>query len=146
MAYNKAREEKKWKEWKEQEEKRLRELGMDEASIQVLHEADWKDFNSDRRYQEHQTSLLEYMEILLAEKDVQEAEIQSVEELLEAIGDEQLLHILLEADRKTLQIIVLKMMGYTPKEISLRLGMPEQTVYTKIRRIKGKIKKFLKSE
>ena len=29
MAYNKAREEQKWKSWKEREEEKLRELGMD---------------------------------------------------------------------------------------------------------------------
>lgn len=45
MAYNKAREEQKWKKWKEREEEKLRELGMDEVSIQALHESDWADFN-----------------------------------------------------------------------------------------------------
>ena len=52
MAYNKAREEQKWKKWKEREEEKLRELGMDEVSIQALHESDWADFNSERRYRE----------------------------------------------------------------------------------------------
>lgn len=42
---------------------------MNEASIQALHESDWADFNSDRRFQEHQTSLLDYMEFLLAESE-----------------------------------------------------------------------------
>lgn len=60
MAYNKAREEQKWKSWKEREEEKLRELGMDEASIQILHESDWADFNSERRYREHQIPLLDY--------------------------------------------------------------------------------------
>jgi len=44
VAYNKAREEQKWKKWKEREEEKLRELGMDEVSIQVLHESDWAAF------------------------------------------------------------------------------------------------------
>lgn len=112
MAYNKTKEEWKWKQWKEREEQKLRELGMDEASIQALRESDWADFNSDRRFQEHQTSLLDYMELLLAESEATEPEIRSVEELLNSINDEKLLHILLEADRETLQIVVLKMMGY----------------------------------
>lgn len=146
MAYNKAKEEWKWKQWKEREEQKLRELGMDEASIQALRESDWADFNSDRRFQEHQTSLLDYMELLLAESEATEPEIRSVEELLNSISDERLLHILLEADRETLQIVVLKMMGYAPKEIAVRVGRPEQTVYTKLRRLREKIKKFLKSE
>ncbi len=122
MAYNKAREEQKWKNWKEREEEKLRELGMDEASIQALHESDWADFNSDRRYQEHQIPLLDYMELLLAETEIREDQIRSVEELLDAIGDERLLHILLEADRKTLQIVVLKMMGYPGTGTAVALG------------------------
>lgn len=146
MAYNKAREEQKWKSWKEREEEKLRELGMDEASIQILHESDWVDFNSERRYREHQIPLLDYAELLLAETEVSETQIQSVEELLDTIGDEQLLHILMEADKKTLQIVVLKMMGYTPKEISTCIGMPEQTIYTKLRRLREKIKKVVKAE
>jgi RNA polymerase sigma-70 factor (ECF subfamily) len=133
MAYNKAKEEHKWKKWKEREEQKLRELGMDETSIQILRESDWADFNSDRRFREHQTPLLEHMEFLLEEAEVCEAHIQSIEELLDAISDEKLLHILLEADRGTLQILVMKMMGYSPKEISKQTGHPEQTVYTKFK-------------
>ena len=34
MAYNKAREEKKWRLWKEAEEKQLRKLGVDESTIE----------------------------------------------------------------------------------------------------------------
>ena len=146
MAYNKAKEEYKWKQWKEREEQKLRELGMDEASIQALRESDWADFNSDRRFQEHQTSLLDYMELLLAESEATEPEIRSVEELLNSINDEKLLHILLEADRETLQIVVLKMMGYAPKEISHHMELPEQTVYTRLRRLREKIKKSMKFE
>lgn len=36
MAYNKAREEQKWKQWKEKEEEKLRACGMEEDSIQKL--------------------------------------------------------------------------------------------------------------
>ena len=34
MAYNKAREEKKWRLWKEAEEKQLRSLGVNEDDIE----------------------------------------------------------------------------------------------------------------
>ena len=149
MAYNKAREEQKWKSWKEREEEKLRELGMDEASIQILHESDWADFNSERRYREHQIPLLDYAELLLAETEVSETQIQSVEELLDTIGDEQLLHILMDAVESNVILKkskVLKMMGYAPKEISTCIGMPEQTIYTKLRRLREKIKKVVKAE
>ena len=42
MAYNKARAEKEWLEWKNKEETQLRELGVDEDTIQFLHTYDWE--------------------------------------------------------------------------------------------------------
>ncbi len=50
MAYNKAREERKWRIWKEAEEKQLRSLGVSEGDIEKLRVHDWAIFNSDRRY------------------------------------------------------------------------------------------------
>lgn len=50
MAYNKARAEKEWLKWKTAEEKKLRELGVDEDTIQRLHIYDWTQFNRERRY------------------------------------------------------------------------------------------------
>lgn len=144
MAYNKAREEQKWKKWKEREEEKLRELGMDEASIQALRESDWADFNADRRFREHQIPLLEYMELLLEETGASEPEIQSVEQLLNSISDEHLLHILLKADRRTLQILVLRMMGYAVADIAGKLDMTDRAVYCRIDRLKKKLKKFSK--
>ena len=115
MAYNKAKEEYRWNQWKAEEEKILREQGVDEETIQKLREYDWNDFNAERRFREHQTSLLDCMELLLEEKE-------------------------------TLQMVVLKMMGYAPKEISHHMELPEQTVYTRLRRLREKIKKSMKFE
>lgn len=44
MAYNKAREEKKWRLWKEAEEKQLRSLGVSEKDIEKLRVHDWAIF------------------------------------------------------------------------------------------------------
>ena len=52
MAYNKAKEEKKWRIWKEAEEKKMRQLGVSEDVIQQLRVDDWAVFNSERRYYE----------------------------------------------------------------------------------------------
>lgn len=41
MAYNKARAEMEWLKWKNKEENQLRELGVDEDTIQRLHTYDW---------------------------------------------------------------------------------------------------------
>lgn len=50
MAYNKAKEEYKWKLWKEQEEKRMREFGVSEEIIAELREYDWNCFKEERTY------------------------------------------------------------------------------------------------
>lgn len=51
MAYNKARAEMEWLKWKNKEENQLRELGVDEDTIQRLHTYDWDAFKSERNYQ-----------------------------------------------------------------------------------------------
>ena len=94
MAYNKAKEEYRWKQWKSEEEKILREQGMDEETIQKLREYDWNDFNAERRFREHQTSLLDCMELLLEEKESGESQPESVEALLDTVDNEELLQIL----------------------------------------------------
>ena len=119
---------------------------MDEETIQKLREYDWEDFKAERRFREHQTSLLDCMELLLEEKETKESQPESVEALLDTVENEELLQILLSTDKKTLQMIVLKMMGYAPKEISHHMELPEQTVYTRLRRLREKIKKSMKFE
>ena len=52
MAYNKARAEKAWLKWKAKEEKHLRELGVNEDTIQRLHTYDWEMFKAERNYQQ----------------------------------------------------------------------------------------------
>lgn len=62
MAYNKAKEEKKWRLWKEAEEKQLRKLGVDESTIETLRTHDWAIFNSDRRYYQRMQEAGTYLE------------------------------------------------------------------------------------
>ena len=111
---------------------------MDEETIQKLREYDWNDFNAERRFREHQTSLLDCMELLLEEKESGESQPESVEALLDTVENEELLQILLSTDKKTLQMVVLKM--------SHHMELPEQTVYTRLRRLREKIKKSMKFE
>ena len=142
MTFNKAKEERKWKLWKEQEERTMRELGMSEGAKHRLRKRDWDDFNEERRYREH---LLEGPLEPDAE-DYQEPVriVTDIQQLLDSVENEQLLHTLLEADKKTLQILLLKMWGFSIREISAQTGMPEKTIYTRMDRLKKKIKKFLK--
>ena len=50
----------------------------------------------------------------------------------------------METDKKTLQILLLKMWGFSVREIAGQMGLPEKTIYTRMERLKKKIKKVLK--
>lgn len=142
MAYNKAREERKWKQWKEKEEALLRILGMDEESIQELRRSDWEDFKAERRYQNHRAPLPEHKE--WEDTSIDEQEVSSIPVLLDSISDEHLLHILLNTDKRTLQFLLLKMMGFSGREISEKTGISENTINTKIKTLRKKSKIFRK--
>lgn len=140
MAYNKAKEEKKWKQWKEKEEEQMRGLGVDEDVIVSLRELDWADFKEERRYREHRADFPDYD--LFPPIEPEEPELDDIQRLLDAIEDEQLLHIMLGADKMTLQILLLKMIGYSVCEIAVSIGTTERAIYCRIDRLKKKIKKI----
>ena len=141
MAYNKAREEKKWRLWKEAEEKQLRSLGVNEDDIEKLRVHDWAIFNSDRRYYQRMQETGTYLEDVAA--DMTQPEIKTVEDFLDNIENQQLYQVLIKVDRLTLQAILLQIQGYSIAEIAAILGMKEDTVYKRLGRLKQKIKKLL---
>ena len=140
MAYNKAREEKKWRLWKEAEEKQLRSLGVSEDTIEQLHTHDWSVFNSDRRYYRRLQDAGTYLEEF-AEETAQ-PEVKTVEDFLDSIENQQLYQILIMVDRLTLQIVVMKVQGYSTREIASQLNTTEKAVYRRMDRLKEKLKKF----
>ena len=141
MAYNKAREEKRWRLWKEAEEKQLRSLGVSENDIEKLRVHDWAIFNSDRRYYQRMQETGTYLEEVAA--DITQPEIKTVEDFLDNIENQQLYQVLIKVDRLTLQAILLQIQGYSIAEIAAILGMKEDTVYKRLGRLKQKIKKLL---
>ena len=141
MAYNKAREEKKWRLWKEAEEKQLRSLGVSENDIEKLRVHDWAIFNSDRRYYQRMQETGTYLEEVAA--DITQPEIKTVEDFLDNIENQQLYQVLIKVDRLTLQAILLQIQGYSIAEIAAILGMKEDTIYKRLGRLKQKIKKLL---
>ena len=141
MAYNKAREEKKWRLWKEAEEKQLRSLGVSESDIEKLRVHDWAIFNSDRRYYQRMQETGTYLEDVAA--DMTQPEIKTVEDFLDSIENQQLYQVLIKVDRLTLQAVLLQIQGYSIAEIAAILGMKEDTVYKRLGRLKQKIKKLL---
>ncbi len=143
MAYNKAREERKWRIWKQSEEKKLRELGVSDDNISKLRKHDWANFNSDRRYYQRVQDTGTYLDELAASEQDGQSEMKSVEDFLDSIENEKLYYILVTVDKQTLQAALLKTQGFSVGEISLLLGLNEQTVYKRLGRLKEKIKKLL---
>ena len=127
MAYNKAKAEQEWLRWKEAEEKKLRELGVDEDTIQRLHTYDWAQFKSERRFLERWEEWSPYVEWIAA-KDV------------------ELLRLLSAEDKLTMQIAFFKMQGFSTEEICQQLGITPYSCYNRIKRFKQKLKKFFESD
>lgn len=141
MAYNKASEERKWRLWKEAEEKQLRELGVSEDRIAQLRAYDWEIFNSDRRYYEHHAESGDYLEQLAA--DEEKPDVKTVSDFLDSIDSPALFSLLSETDPITVLIALRRSQGKSFSEISLEVGLSENTAHRRWTRLKGKIKKSL---
>lgn len=140
MAYNKAKEERKWRIWKEAEEKQMRSLGVDEDTIEKLRIHDWAIFNSDRRYYEKLQDAGTYLEEVA--EDTAQSEVKTVEDFLDSIENQRLYQVLIKVDKLTLEIGLMKLNGYSIREIAVYLGITEKAVYRRMDRLKEKIKKF----
>ena len=144
MAFNKAREERKWKQWKAAEEKKMRELGVEESVIEELRTYDWKCFKRERSYQERQipdTEIIEESEDVLGAWKIPQP--MSVTEMIDAIDDRRLRIELMKMEPVTLRIILLRTFGYTTEEIAIHLGMKPNTVAARMVRLRKKLKNFL---
>lgn len=141
MAYNKAKAEKQWLKWKEGEEKKLRELGVDEETIQRLHTYDWAQFNKERQYLQRRVEWSSYVE-WISTQDL-ELPVENTESLLDTIENEKLFSLLQNTDKLTLEIIFMKIGGYSSKEISKKTGLSVNAIDLRIFKLKKKIKSFL---
>ena len=140
MAYNHGREERKWRIWKEAEEKILRKCGVDESVIEQIRIDDRTDFNSNRRFYRWTNDVAEYLEGM-ADKE-QQAEVKTVADLLDEIENENLYLALAKVDRRTLQIILLKMQGYSTKEIAPIVQLTTGAIYAGLDHLRKKLKNF----
>lgn len=136
MAYNKAKAEEKWIQWKDAEEKKLRELHVDEETIQRLHTYDWAQFNKERQYLQRRVIWSPYVDWISAQ-DL-ELPVEDTESLLDSIENIKLLRILSKEDKLTLQIVLYKLQGFTSIEIGEKVGLTETAVRQRISRLKKK--------
>lgn len=141
MAYNHGKEERKWRIWKEAEEKTMRECGVDESVIEKIHIYDRADFNSTRRFYTHLQEVGTYLEDIAANE--QHLEVSTITDLLDEIENENLYCALLTVDKRTLQIVLLKMQGYSTKEIAPLVGLTTGAVYARLDHLRKKLRKIL---
>ena len=140
MAYNHGKAERKWKLWKEKEEKILRDSGVSEDTIEAIRLYDRQAFNSDRRYYERVQETGTYLDELV--EDTTQPEVKTVEDFLDSIENQHLYQVLIKVDRLTLQIALMKIQGYSTREIAVYLDITEKAVYRRMDRLKEKLKKF----
>ena len=141
MAYNKAKEERKWRIWKEAEEKQMRSLGVDEDTIKKLRMHDWAIFNSDRRYYEKLQDAGTYLEEVA--EDTAQSEVKTVEDFLDSIENQRLYQVLIKVDKLTIQIALWKMDGYSSSEISEKCGLTVSAINFRLWHLRKKLKNIL---
>ena len=73
----------------------------------------------------------------------QNTEVKTVADLLDGIEDEILYRVLLTVDKRTLQIILLKMQGYSTKEIAPLVGLTTGAIYARLDHLRKKLRKIL---
>ena len=122
-------------------ERKLRELGVDEDTIQRLHTYDWAQFNKERQYLQRQVEWSPYVELISAQ-DL-ELPVEDTEALLDSIEDMELFSLLHNVDKLTLEILFMKMDGYGSKEISEKTGLSVNAIDLRIFKLKKKLKNFL---
>ena len=140
MAYNHGREERKWRIWKEAEEKILRNCDVPESTIEELRIYDRADFNSNRRFYRYLNDVAEYLEEM--SDTTPPKEVNTVTDLLNEIENENLYRTLLTVDKRTLQIVLLKMQGYSTKEIAPLVGLTTGAIYARLDHLRKKLKQF----
>ena len=142
MAYNHGREERKWRIWKEAEETVLHKCGVDESTIEEIRTYDRAEFNSNRRFYRYLNDVGEYLEETVDTE--QQTEIHSIADLLDEIENENLYRALLTVDKRTLQIVLLKMQGYSTKEIAPIVNLTTGAIYARLDHLRKKLRQFKK--
>ena len=138
MKYNYEKEKLRWEKEKLLEEKLLKKNNVNHAIINMLRNYDWNDFKRERSFRTHQNVTKDVFFDLKATYD--EKEINSINDLMDEIENENLYKILSKEDDITLKILVYKIQGYSTKEIANILGMTIDNIYYQIKKLRKKIK------
>ncbi len=124
------------------QERILRKCGVDEDTIEKIRIYDRADFNATRRFYRYLNDIGEYLEGMADTE--QQTEIHSVADLLNEIENENLYQTLLTVDKRTLQIVLLKMQGYSTKEIAPIVHLTTGAIYARLDHLRKKLRQFKK--
>ena len=72
----------------------------------------------------------------------QPIEVGTVADMLDEIENERLYQILVTVDKRTLQIVLLKIQGYSTKEIAPLVGLTTGAIYARLDHLQKKLKQF----
>ena len=137
MAYNSLKSYWIWCRKKEAEEKEWRELGVDENIIEELHDFDRIAYNSDDRFYKRLYDVGDFYEEIIEDKS--QREITSVEQLLDEVENPKMYKILKKTSEKTLQILLMRVRGYSVKDITEILHLSKTSVYKRIKNVREKL-------
>ena len=140
MGFNYQKELIKWNQWKKQEEELLKALNVDDSIIKQLYDYDWEMFKTERRIRGRQDTTINTVLNNIPYYD--KKEVNTIDDLLSQIENEELFNYLSTIDKETLTIILLKIFGYSTQEISKILNLSNSSIYKKIHRLRKKLKKI----
>ena len=138
MGHNHASELKEWLKKKEKEERLLRQLGVDENTIQILRSYDYRLFLDDRRFYDNEDVTSEGLFLMFPSYDP--LVIRTPDKLLDEIEDVTVYYVLKKSDRRLLEILILLMQDYTVEEIAEDLHMSTNAVYKRLEKLRKKLK------
>ncbi len=139
MAYNSLKSYWIWRRKKEAEEKAWRELGVDENIIAEIHDFDRITFNSNERFYKRLNDIGDFYEEIV--EDNSQQEITSVEQLLDEVENPEMYKVLKKTSEKTLQILLMRVQGYSVKDISEILHISKMSIYKRIKTVRDKLDK-----
>ena len=142
MAYNSLKAYWIWRRKKEVEEKEFRALGANEDFIAEIHDFDRIAYNSDDRFYKRLYDVGDFYEVIVADESQQE--VTTIEQLLDDVENPAMYKILKKTSERTLQILLMRVRGYSVKDISEILHISKTSVYERIKNVREKLNKVSK--
>ena len=161
MGFNYGLEKKKFdREW-DRLRREYRAAGMNEASIEAMHEFDWQGFNAERAYRNH-TQEMPFQQFdddgdTASEENSallvkffgsfavmpQDTDSERRDGWLDEIGSEKLSAALRQLSAEDIELLTLHVFdSYGVMEIAAMQGVAHATVSKKLKRIKNFLKNF----